>query len=195
MILAFTLLDDGPGAWRSQVLDVVRGARHLADGAGEKGAAGAFELLPDATTLPLRVAAPGRPWAVLVDLPGFQVGHVRSARLPPDVVHFVARSPQTEIVASVILAPAGGASDARACRDALLTRVAGTADLRLTDEAPGARAWFSRTEEGIRWEHGHVFLFRDGLCADVHVSKAAPEGADATRLEAILSSVRIGEDL
>ena len=44
VILAFTLLDDGPGPWRAQLLDLVRGARHVGDGGdGGDGAGRAGE--------------------------------------------------------------------------------------------------------------------------------------------------------
>jgi hypothetical protein len=43
--------------------------------------------------------------------------------------------------------------------------------------------------------HAHAFRWRDGVCASVHVSKAAPGPDDAARLDAVLSSMRVAEDL
>jgi hypothetical protein len=49
--------------------------------------------------------------------------------------------------------------------------------------------------EPVRQDHAHAFVFREGVCGNVHVSKAEPEPEDAARIERILATVRFGEDL
>lgn len=199
VILAFTLLDDGPGPWRGEILEVVRTARHVGDGGDDEGET--LEALPGVQTEPLRVGLPGRSWAVLVDLPGFEVARVPPGRTATDTAHLLARSAETEVVASVILSPAGSARDAVACRERAVARirasVPGLEDLRRA-EAGGSAAATYTIGGGAGGEpewHAHAFLWRDGTCIGVHVSKAAPEAEDAARLDAILSSVRVAEDL
>lgn len=201
VVLAFTLLDDGPGPWRAEVLEVTRTARHVPDGEAAGGEAAALEPLPDAETTPLRVALPGKTWALLVDLPGFAVARVAAARAVAGGVHVLGRSPGTDVVASVLLAPAGDARDAGGCRASALARVrARVGDLAglRTAEGGGAAAASYVVPVGAAGapeRHAHAFRWREGVCASVHVSKIAPGPEDAARLDAVLSSVRIAEDL
>jgi hypothetical protein len=200
VLLAFTLLDDGPGPQRGQLLEVVRTARHAADGA-PPGSALEVDPVPADHTVPLRVAWPGKSWAVLVDLPGFTAGARRGREWPGPFVLGV--HPQTGIVVSVSLLPAGAAADAGGCRDEALAAIASAipdlADLVRPAAAPGgARVAYTvagAAGGGAVQRNAHVFLHRDGLCANVHVSKADPGPDDRERIEAILASVRFGEDL
>ena len=206
VIVTFTLLDDGPGPWRAELLDVVRTARHAPEGAAAEGAApdgggAAVEPMPGVETVPLRVALPGRSWAVLVDLPGFLVARVAASRTGPGSLHVLGRSPETEVVASVLLSPAGEARDAAGCRERALARIRGAGqrleDLRRAEGGGAAAATYtipSGAGGASEW-HAHAFRFREGVCASVHVSKADPGPEDAARLDAILSSFRIAEDL
>jgi len=200
VILAFTLLDDGPGPWRADVLELVRTARHVADGAPDEREAD-LESLHGIETVPLRVALPGKTWALLVDLPGFDVARVAAGRVPPGGVHLLARSAETEVVASVLLLPAQEVKDAAGCRERALGRIRanlkGVQDLRRADGGGTAAVTYSvevGPTGGPEW-HAHAFLWREGVCASVHVSKVAPGPDDAARLDAILSSVRLAEDL
>jgi hypothetical protein len=198
VILAFTLLDNGPGPHRAALLEIVRTARH--EGGGEADAAAEIEPVPDARTVPLRVAVPGKSWAVLVDLPDFRIG-VRKAR-PGRGALVVGIQPGTQIVASVALRAAAGAKDAAGCRDADMASLAHArpeiADLRVEQAQAVARATYTIDVGGdgpVAQANAHAFLHRDGLCANVHVSKAEAGPGDAALIEAILSSVRFGEDL
>jgi hypothetical protein len=199
VIVAFTLLDDGPGAWRDLTLDLVRTARHVPDG-GAEGAA-PLQPLPDVETAPLRVGLPGRSWAVLVDLPGFEVARVAPAKAAPDAVHVLGRSPESDVVISVLLSPAGSARDAEGCREQALKRirraVTGIEDLRRAEGGGSAAATYALPSgpTGRPEWHAHAFLWREGVCASLHASKAEPGPEDAGLLDAILSSFRIAEDL
>jgi hypothetical protein len=197
VLLAFTLLDDGPGPQRDEVLEVVRGARFVAGGGAPEDAA-ELEAMPGLRTVPLRVGWPGRTWAVLVDLPGFAVGARTGARERGP--YFVGIQDATGIVASVALRAAGGATDAAGCLAAAVATVrrafpAAAATIRTAEAEPAVRATYTIAEEETPQANAHAFLHRDGLCVDVHVSKLDPEPGDAERLEAILGTVRIAEDL
>lgn len=199
LVLAFALLDQGPGPHRAQVLEMIRGARHVAG--RDVRAPRELELDPGANTVPLRVAGRGRSWSVLVDLPGFRVFKPRRDGGEDDVL-VVGQEPRTGIVASVILRAAGEARDAAGCREADLERIRGGVstlrDLRLWSAAEAARATYGvdgPPDAPTRQVHAHAWLFRDGACAAVHVSKIEPEPGDEERLERILASVRFGEEL
>lgn len=198
LFVAFTLLDHGPGPQREQLLALVQGAREEGEGAGEAAPHGGMELDPGARTLPLRVALGGRPWAVLVDLPGFMMFRPRSSGDGTGVI-VLGQSPDAGIVASVILRAAAGEGDAAACRAADLERIRagapGLGDVRLAEAGEAARAAYVVAGESAPQAHAHAWLFRDGTCANVHVSRVGPGAEDPARLEAILGSVRFGEDL
>jgi hypothetical protein len=198
VIVAFSLLDDGPGPWRAELLEIVRTARHAPDGDDDEREA--LEAMPGVRTEPLRVTLPGRSWAVLVDLPGFEVARVAPGRAGPGVEHVVARSAETDVVASVLLTPAGGVRDAAGCRERALARirasVPGLDDVRRADGGGAAAVTYVVAGAGGAPEwHAHAFLWREAVCVGVHVSKAEPDQADVNRLDAILSSVRVAEDL
>lgn len=198
IVLAFTLLDNAEGPHRQMLLDVVREARHV-DGAPEAGGV-EMEDDPGARTVPLRVEISGKPWAVLVDLPGFRMYKPRRSDDGTGVL-VLGQDPRSGLVASVILRPAAGAGDAAGCRDADLPRIRDAAellDLRVASAGGAARASYAISAPGapeVRQEHGHAWLEREGICANVHVSKMAPGPGDAEVMERILSSARFGEDL
>jgi len=196
VILAFTVLDDGPGPWRDQALALVRGARHVPDGEPETSGAGDLEPVPDDATAPLRVRWPGKGWSVLVDLPGFRVGTRPAEAGPP---YAIGLHPDTGVAASVALTASGGATDAVGCRErtlASLTKAIPGLALVRASVAGAARAAYDVKDgkAGVPETHVHAFLYRDGTCANVHVSKADPGAADAGRLEEVLSSARVAED-
>jgi hypothetical protein len=198
LVVGFTLLDQGPGPQRAQLLELVRGARHVP--AGEPSPHEGFEVDAGASTVPLAARLPGRSWMVLVDLPGF-VAFAPRAGAGGESVLVLAQSPETGIATSVVLRPAGGAADAAGCRDGDLARIreAATVEELDTASAEGAvRATYAVPEvhgRPLRMIHAHAWLFRDGVCANVHASKVEPDAGDPGRLERILASARFGEEL
>ncbi len=206
LLVAFTLLDNAPGPQRDELLGVVRGARHVAGAEGEDDAEadGSDEGPspdPDAATVPLRVEIRGKPWSVLVDLPGFRMFKPRAPGGGAEAF-VVGHDPDRGIVASVIVRGAERARDAAACREADLDRIRAAhpslAKLELAASGDVARASYVMPDLGgkpIPQLHGHAWLYRDGVCADVHVSKAAPDPDDAAALGRILASVRYGAEL
>jgi hypothetical protein len=195
VVLAFTLLDNAEGPHRATVLSVIRAARHVNDGGGSE-----MEADPQAQTVPLRVEIRGKEWVVLVDLPGFRMFKPRRSDDGNGVL-VLGQEPRSGFVASVILRPAGKAHDAAGCRDTDLPRIRDTAELlelRLATAGQAARASYAISAPGapdVRQEHGHAWLEREGICANVHVSKMAPAEGDAAVMEQILGSARFGEDL
>jgi hypothetical protein len=196
VILAFAILDDGPGPWREKALDLVRGARHLATGEPEASAPAELEPVAEDATTPLRLRWPGKGWEVLVDLPGFRVGLRPAAAGTP---YAIGLHPETGVAASVSLTPAAGAKDAASCRERALAAIARAFPRLALGRADGpsvARAAYEVRDgkAGVPEAHAHTFLYRDGTCVHVHVSKAGPGPGDADRLEEVLSAVRVAED-
>ena len=202
LVVAFTLLDNAPGPQREQLLGLVRGARHVGAGdEAEEDESGGPEEDAGAPTVPLRVEVRGKPWTVLVDLPGFRMFRPKSADEGVETL-VVGHDPERGLVASVILRGAQGARDAKGCRDADLAKIRAAhpelAELRLSAAGEPARATYQLPELGgkpVPQLHGHAWLWRDDVCANVHVSKAAPDGDDAAAVDAILTTVRYGADL
>jgi hypothetical protein len=210
IVFAFTLLDNGPGPQRDQFLAAVRGATHAnlpgdgAEGEATDGGDGDEEdagpVADPASTVPLAVEIPGKSWTVLVDLPGFRMFRPRPVGGAGAVV--VGHDPDRGIVASVVIRSSEGSRDAAACREADLARIAAAhanlSELRRSQAGPAARALYVMPDVGgkpIPQLHGHAWLQRDGVCVNVHVSKAAPEPEDAAALERILGTIRYGTDL
>jgi hypothetical protein len=199
LVVAFTLLDNADGPQRATLLDLVRAARHI-DTGPQPGVEEAMEADPKARTIPLRVEIRGKAWAVLVDMPGFRMFKPKRSDDGGGVL-VLGQDPSSGLVASVIIRPAGGARDAAGCRDADLPRIRDSVELlelRVGVEGPAARASYSVAAPGapdVRQQHGHAWLEREGICANVHVSKVAPEPGDEEAMERILSSARFGEDL
>lgn len=208
LLVAFTLLDNAPGPQREQLLAAVRGARHVADrdGAGvdaegDGGPGEEPEADPDVATVPLRVEVRGKPWTVLVDLPGFRMFRPRASEAGVETL-VVGHDPETGLVASVILRRAEGARDAAACREGDLGKIRAAhpdvADVRRSESGGAARATYLQPAldgKEVPQLHGHAWLRRDDVCVNVHVSKAGPGAGDADALERILGSVRYGADL
>jgi len=167
----------------------------------ERRPVGGMELDPGARTVPLRVPARGRSWAVLVDVPGFRMFKPRAGEDGLGTL-VLGQHPDSGLVASVILRPARGASSAEECREADLPRIHEGApalvELRLSAAGPAARATYAVPDHGgepVRQDHAHAWLHREGVCANVHVSKIAPSPGDAAAMERVLDSARFGEDL
>lgn len=198
LVLGFTLLDQGPGPQRALLLGVVRGARHVPG--GEENPHDGLAVDEDAPTLPLHVRLPGRSWSVLVDLPGFVVFEPRASRDGGGVL-VLGQHRESGVAVSVILSPAGGATEAAGCREADLPRIRAGARveaLALASTEGAERATYVLPElrgQPLPQVHAHAWLFRDGVCANVHASKAQPRQQDAERLERILKSARFGEEL
>jgi len=199
LVVAFTLLDQAPGPQREHFLELLRGARHAAP--GEERAGARLELDSGARTVPLRVRVRGKAWTVLVDLPGFRMFKPRAADEGVGV-HVLGQHPETEIVVSVTLRAAEGARDAGSCREVDLGKVRaavpGIRDLRVATIGEAARALYLVPDvrgKPVSQAHAHAWLFREGVCVNLHVSKADPAPEDAERLDRILASARFGEEL
>jgi hypothetical protein len=212
LLVAFTLLDNGPGPHRKQLLDLVRTARFVGKeggarprtpspaGGGTRPPAEGFEPDPDAVTVPLVVEDAARRVSALVDLPGFTMFKPRTSEDGKGLV-VLGQHPDTGIVASMILRDAPG-QDARACRDDALARIRKAtpevADVKTSDRAGLARASYTLAQLGgekLAQRHAHAFAARNGVCVNLHLSKADPDAGDAARFEEILRTLRFGEAL
>jgi len=198
LVVAFTLLDDAPGPHRAAVLAALEHARDVR-GSDEAIPPQAFEGDAAIETVPLQVGPPGRGWALLVDLPGFEVARPRT--LPSGSGVIVLARNEAGVIASVMVRQGEGAADARACRARDLLRIQGIAGLTgLTLEERGevARARYvtpPESEREARQANAHAWVARDGFCVNVHVTKMGFADADVEALDRILATVRFGATL
>jgi len=198
LLVAFTLLDDGPGPHRTAVLDALRHARDV-PGSDEAMAPQAFQADPAIETVPLQVGPPGLGWAVLVDLPGFEVAKPRP--VPSGTGILVLARNEAGTIASVMVRQVADAPDARACRARDLARIQGIpgiSGLALDERSGVARARYVSppgSEKEASQANAHAWVARDGWCVDVHVSKMGFVDADVKALDRILATVRFGATL
>jgi hypothetical protein len=201
LLVPFTLLDDGDGPHRAEVLDLLRRASHEAPGAPAPAAAAAVAETPSrGDAWPMVLTFPGRPWSVMMETPGFEVA---ASRLRPDrrLVSVVAHHPATGVVASLVLSDAGLRRTAAACAEAdwlrlqaFLPEVAG----RAPPGGPRPRAAYLVHEldgRAVEQQNGSAWWLRDGVCVHAHVSKMGFAPTDQPALDRLLDSVRFQEPL
>lgn len=148
-------------------------------------------------TSPFALGLPGRPWRLLVELPGFEMVPVPQRKGSARALGALERSGLT---VSLTVAESPGDPSARSCRDhdwagrqkaAPLLRE----DAQLSATGDQARVEFLvPTAEGQAVNEKHVLLYlqRDGVCAIVHLWKLHYSPKDADEVERLLASVRLG---
>jgi hypothetical protein len=146
---------------------------------------------------PLELALPGRPWALLLDLPGWNVAEVRRRPDGGGLTVIAQRRPD-HLVLSVSLVDSEGRRSAESCRDADWARIAaiaGVGEARLEATAGEARAFYTVDGEGSPSRHLSAWRYRDGACLHLHLSRPGTgPGVDAALVEA-LEVARYGEAL
>jgi hypothetical protein len=189
-MVSFTVLTNaGDAPERAQALEVVRSARQLTPGPPWRTAAGGVAM-----------SYPGKAWKLALDLPGFEVDPFqvkpggKGARL-------TARNAATGMIVSAFLEEA----------HAGWTAVENREDAWKSMQADGAmdRQDVKRSERGplailemrvptywgreVNQQNINAYLVRDGVRADVHISKVKFTESDRALFEKVLGSVRIVE--
>jgi FAD/FMN-containing dehydrogenase len=145
---------------------------------------------------PFALGLPDKPWRLLVELPGFEMGPVQR---PSGSARALGMAERSGLTVSLTLAPSPQDPSARSCRDRdwagrqklPLMRE----DTRLSAEGEQARVEFlvpSIDGEAVHEKHVLLYLQRDGVCAIVHLWKLHYRPEDADALERLLGSVRLG---
>jgi hypothetical protein len=138
-----------------------------------------------------------RPWRVLIDLPGFQMGPIE--RREGGARSLGATEDRTWVV-SLTLAVSPEDPSPRSCRDrdwagrqrAPFERE----DTRLTEQGDRARVEYTVPRiDGVTAQQKNVLLYlqHDGVCVAVHLSRALYRPDDAALVERILGSTRVAD--
>jgi len=207
VVLVFSLLDDGDGPHRAQVLGLVRGATHrpaaVVTSPGPSSEPPGRSHADPATwpvhgPEPLELSLPGRSWSLLLDVAGWRVADTMS-RLDGSGVTVIGQRGDDGLVLSASLVDAAGRKGAEACRAGdweRIKQVEGVGETRLDGAGEEeARAWYTVQGEGEPTRHLSAWRYRDGACIHLHLSlPRAAAGAEAT-LERALGVARYGESL
>jgi hypothetical protein len=144
-----------------------------------------------------KVTFPGKPWALVLDLPGFEFSD-RSARPDGKGISVFGANESTGVIVSIYLEHAAGPGGASACRDYYMSKPKlGRPDRRDVGfserdnmaivEYYGPRVGNAALDNQ---RHLNAFLSHDDIWIDLHLSKADFKPSDRARFDAILSSVR-----
>ena len=174
---------------RAQALEVVRSARQITPGPPWRTAAGGVAM-----------SYPGKAWKLALDLPGFEIDPFQ-VRPGGRGVRLTARNQATGMIVSAFLEEAHAGWTAVEHRDdAWKTMQADTSmsreDVKRSERGPLALlemrvpTYWGRT---VDQQNVTAFLVRDGVWADVHLSKVNFKESDRELFEKVLRSVRIEE--
>lgn len=144
------------------------------------------------------LALRGKPWAVLVDVPGLTLEH--SGESPGGSAVVSGHSGETGVVASMTLSPApglGGPAEARATyfEKALLSPFEKHDVARSQRGAMAIGEYLIARHDGrdVRQKHVNAYLVRDGVWIDVHLSKVDFRPADQALFDGVLDSIRYSD--
>ena len=146
-----------------------------------------------------RLQLPDKPWALMIDLPGFVLDEQWPGRNGTRRMIRV-HDPETRVIVSAFLERNPELASKEQCRDlywAKLQKSPGTYS-DVTMPARGSMALVRGTiaetmGRPVRQQNVHAHLFRDGVCMEIHLSKVLYEPDDERLFEAVLRTVRFAE--
>jgi len=187
LLVTFTLLTNVADApERDQALEALRSARHLAPGSPWRTPEGA-----------VRLWYPGKDWQLVLDLPGYEMPPLELSE-QADAVRLEGSNPSSGMRFTLFLEKAEegwSAADNRkhywkSIRENLPMR---RKDVQRYEKGSAAILEFVVPEiEGVPLDHKslNLFLVRDGVWIDLHLSKDGFEPEDQALFDAVAGSVR-----
>src|SRR5271157_379817 len=147
----------------------------------------------------VRVAYPGKPWAVEIDSPGLVV---QTEERKPDGREFLfAKDPATSLLISVTLEQSKGGADPISCRGFLQKRMDSLAQLEPQDvkrseiqQLPTVEYLLPRVG-GVSLRQKNMFACtsKDDVFIDIHLSKVQFHDSDESLFTEMLGRIRIDE--
>ncbi len=138
-------------------------------------------------------------WTLLIDLPGFvQVEEWASSNGTRRM--FRAKDSETGVIVSAFLERNPELGSHAQCREHYWAK-AQRNPLERSDvthrstESMEIVRWMLRQSQGraVRWQNVHAYLFKDSVCIEVHLSKAALRAGRRAPLDAVLRTVRFAD--
>lgn len=149
------------------------------------------------------LSLPGKNWSLLLDLPGFRL-EKEATRPDGSGIMLSASNPQTGVLVSVFLErrPDLGSTDACKIEYWGKWREVAESELQMSDvrhTTSGRMATVHsmvREFEGVPVMNKNVngYLYHDGVCVDLHVSKVGYQPKDEALFDAVLASVRFSDE-
>jgi tetratricopeptide (TPR) repeat protein len=144
------------------------------------------------------LALPGKSWSLLIDLPGFEQDR---AETRPDGrgVMIQASSREYGVVASVFLESRPDLDSTEACKEDYWRKSARAplpkSGVKFGAQGALATVHWKLGNEGDAFQQKHVnaYLYRDGVCVDVHLSKFPAAPSDEKAFAALLDTVRFSD--
>lgn len=154
--------------------------------------------IPSTAHAPLRVGIPGKPWRLVLDLPGHRMA---APRLEEDasLLVILGEDGDTGIAVSLVFERLAEPRNARDCleHDRRLTRGrspvtrAGVKSLPHPEAAVVGYAVEGSQDGALHQQHLNAYLHHDGYCIDVHLSKEAGPIRDEGLLEEAMGTIRL----
>ena len=142
-----------------------------------------------------RLQLPDKPWALLIDLPGFVLDEQWPGRNGTRRMIRV-HDPETRVTVSAFLERNPELASKEQCRDLYRAKLqkSPVAYSDVTMPARGSMALVRATVaemrgQPIRQQNSHAHLFRDGVCMEIHLSKVLYGPDDERLFDAVLRTV------
>ena len=142
----------------------------------------------------------GKTWSLLVDLPKFKIEE-RKTRPDGSGTMIRGASRKTDVVVSVFLERAPNLQSMEECKEYYWGQASRSPlpKSEIKHEVTGSMAlvhWLVKEFQGISVMQKNVnaYLYRDGVCVDIHLSKVEYKAADDALFTAVLDSVRYSNE-
>jgi hypothetical protein len=187
LLVSFTILTNAnDGAEHAQALEIVKSARHLSAGPPWRTPQGG-----------VAVSYPGKAWKLALDLPGFEMAPTQLGREGKGV-RLAGKNKTTGMVVTVFLEEAHAGSTAVAQREDAWKTMQTASPMDRQDVKRSERGPMAILEMRVPTYWGrevnqksvNAYLVRDGVLADVHLSKVRFQDSDMELFEKVLGTVR-----
>ena len=146
-----------------------------------------------------RLQLPDKPWALVIDLPGFVLDEQWPGRNGTRRM-VRAHDPDTHVIVSAFLERNPDLASKEQCRDLYWAKLQKSpftySDVTMPTRGSMAlvRATVAESQgRPIRQQNVHAHLFRAGVCMEIHLSKVLYEPDDERLFEAVLRTVRFAD--
>lgn len=198
-----------PGDWRyltqgsALFEDLVLAFTVLSNDPQQPEAAATFEMFKTLQREPespeVKVALPDKSWALVLDLPGFEL-HGSEVRPDGSGAMMEGSNRKSGLVASAYIEREEKIDSLEACKKKYWGKSSGgplaKTDVREVTKPDMIAVHYMVPEFGglqVRQQNINAYLYRDGTCIDIHLSKAQYTPEDEALFDAVLASVRFAD--
>jgi hypothetical protein len=146
-----------------------------------------------------RLSFPGKGWSLLIDLPEFKILEKETRRDKSETM-ILASNRKTDLVVSVFLESDPEFTSKEQCKDhywglASQSPLPKSQVEHVSTESMAIVRFLVKEHEGIpNQKHTNAYMYRDGVCIDVHLSKAPYAERDSALFATVLQSIRYSDE-